>query len=155
MYNNKKEPFIGLEVYLNETGKKPPKFEYQASSKTAYRDTFTKKKYFISQFGNWLNEKHVQEKFNQGCELKLGSVDVESDEMPKYGNATKQRKFIYYFVKNNYKRSFDGMKPISQSMPQYTPTQMTEAQPTAPENSQPVNYQDHKKIHELDDDLDF
>ena len=44
MYNNKKEPFIGLEVYLNETGKKPPKFEYQASSKTAYRDTFTKKK---------------------------------------------------------------------------------------------------------------
>ena len=55
MYNNKKEPFIGLEVYLNETGKKPPKFEYQASSKTAYRDTFTKKKYFISQFGNWLN----------------------------------------------------------------------------------------------------
>ena len=50
--------------------KKPPKFEYQASSKTAYRDTFTKKKYFISQFGNWLNENHVQEKFNQGFSCK-------------------------------------------------------------------------------------
>ena len=80
--------------------------------------------------------------------------------LAKYTNSNMQRKFIWYFVKDNYQaRNVDGMKPISQTMPQYTPQQMTEAQPSAPENAVPVTLQDHKQINEdsepLDDEIPF
>ena len=45
----------------------------------------------------------------------------------------------------------DGMKPIGQAMPQYTAVAMTQAQPSAPENAQPVTMEDHKSMKELDD----
>ena len=154
MYNNKTKDFLGLEVYLKPTGKISPKFEYQASSKTMFKDTLTGRKYSTYQFGNWLNEKHVVEKVKQGFVLKLGSVDLETDKMDKYAHSNLQRKFIWYFVRDNYQaRNVDGMKPIGQTMPQYTPQQMTEAQPSAPENAQPITIEDHKSIRELDDDL--
>ena len=154
MYNKQKEAFVALEVYLKPTGKTPPKFEYQASSKTMLRDTFTGRKYSTYQFANWLNEKHVVEKVKQGYLLKLGSVDLESEIMDKYANSNMQRKFIWYFVRDNYRnKSIDGMKPIHQTMPQYTPQQMTEAQPSAPENAKPITMEDHKSMTELDDDL--
>ena len=38
-------------------------------------------------------------------------------------------------------------------MPQYSSQQMTEAQPSAPDNAQPVTMEDHKSMRELDDDL--
>ena len=156
MYNKQKEAFVALEVYLKPTGKTPPKFEYQASSKTMFRDTLTGRKYSTYQFGNWLNEKHVVEKVKQGFVLKLGSVDLESDVMDKYANSNMQRKFIWYFVIDNYRnKSIDGMKPIHQTMPQYTPQQMTEAQPSAPENAQPITMEDHKSMSELDDEIPF
>ena len=67
-----------------------------------------------------------------------------------------QRKFIWYFVKDNYRnKSIDGMKPIHQTIPQYTPQQMTEAQPSAPENAQPITMEDHKAMSELDDEIPF
>ena len=47
------------------------------------------------------------------------------------------------------------MKPIGQTMPQYTPQQMTEAQPSAPENAQPITMEDHKAMSELDDEIPF
>ena len=154
MYNNKTKDFLGLEVYLKPTGKISPKFEYQASSKTMFKDTLTGRKYSTYQFGNWLNEKHVVEKVKQGFVLKLGSVDLETDKMDKYAHSNLQRKFIWYFVRDNYQaRNVDGMKPIGQTMPQYTPQQMTEAQPSAPENAQPITIEDHKSMRELDDDL--
>ena len=156
MYNKQKEAFVALEVYLKPTGKTPPKFEYQASSKTMFRDTLTGRKYSTFQFANWLNEKHVVEKVKQGYLLKLGSVDLESDVMDKYANSNMQRKFIWYFVKDNYRnKSIDGMKPIHQTIPQYTPQQMTEAQPSAPENAQPITLEDHKAMSELDDEIPF
>tara|TARA_R100000149_G_C5840655_1_gene112824 strand:+ start:279 stop:749 length:471 start_codon:yes stop_codon:yes gene_type:complete len=156
MYNKQKEAFVALEVYLKPTGKTPPKFEYQASSKTMFRDTLTGRKYSTFQFANWLNEKHVVEKVKQGYLLKLGSVDLESDVMDKYANSNMQRKFIWYFVRDNYRnKSIDGMKPIHQTMPQYTPQQMTEAQPSAPENAQPITMEDHKAMSELDDEIPF
>ena len=160
MYNKQKEAFVGLEVYLKPTGKTPPKFEYQASSKTMFKDTFTNRKYSTYQFANWLNEKHVVDKIKRGYVLKLGSVDLESDRMDKYTNSNMQRKFIWYFVKDNYQaRNVDGMKPISQTMPQYTQVAMTQAQPSAPENAMPVTLQDHKQINEdsepLDDEIPF
>ena len=149
MYNKQKEAFVALEVYLKPTGKTPPKFEYQASSKTMFRDTLTGRKYSTYQFANWLNEKHVVEKVKQGYLLKLGSVDLESDVMDKYANSNMQRKFIWYFVRDNYRnKSIDGMKPIHQTIPQYTPQQMTEAQPSAPENAQPNSMEDHKSKRE-------
>jgi hypothetical protein len=154
MYNNKTKDFLGLEVYLKPTGKISPKFEYQASSKTMFKDTLTGRKYSTYQFGNWLNEKHVVEKVKQGFVLKLGSVDLESDKMDKYAHSNMQRKFIWYFVRDNYQaRNVDGMKPIGQTVPQYTQQQMTEAQPSAPENAQPITMEDHKAMSELDDDL--
>ena len=156
MYNKQKEAFVALEVYLKPTGKTPPKFEYQASSKTMFRDTLTGRKYSTYQFANWLNEKHVVEKVKQGYLLKLGSVDLESDVMDKYANSNMQRKFIWYFVRDNYRnKSIDGMKPIHQTIPQYTPQQMTEAQPSAPENAQPITMEDHKAMSELDDEIPF
>jgi len=160
MYNKQKEAFVGLEVYLKPTGKTPPKFEYQASSKTMFKDTFTNRKYSTYQFANWLNEKHVVDKIKRGYVLKLGSVDLESDRMDKYTNSNMQRKFIWYFVKDNYQsRNVDGMKPIGQTMPQYTQVAMTQAQPSAPDNAVPVTLQDHKQINEdsepLDDEIPF
>ena len=156
MYNNKNKDFLGLEVYLKPTGKISPKFEYQASSKTMFRDTLTGRKYSTYQFANWLNEKHVVEKVKQGFVLKLGSVDLETDKMDKYAHSNMQRKFIWYFVRDNYQaRNVDGMKPIGQTMPQYTPQQMTEAQPSAPENAQPITMEDHKAMSELDDEIPF
>ena len=156
MYNNKNKDFLGLEVYLKPTGKISPKFEFQASSKTMFKDTLTGRKYSTYQFGNWLNEKHVVEKVKQGFVLKLGSVDLETDKMDKYAHSNMQRKFIWYFVRDNYQaRNVDGMKPIGQTMPQYTPQQMTEAQPSAPENAQPITMEDHKAMSELDDEIPF
>ena len=156
MYNNKTKDFLGLEVYLKPTGKISPKFEYQASSKTMFKDTLTGRKYSTYQFANWLNEKHVVEKVKQGFVLKLGSVDLETDKMDKYAHSNLQRKFIWYFVRDNYQaRNVDGMKPIGQTMPQYTPQQMTEAQPSAPENAQPITMEDHKAMSELDDEIPF
>ena len=155
MYNKQREPFVALEVYLKPTGKTAPKFEYQASSKTMLKDTSTGKKYSTYQFANWLNEKHVVEKVKQGYLLKLGSVDIESDRMDKYAHSNIQRKFCWYFVKDNYKtKSIDGMKPIAQAMPQYAAVAMTQAQPSAPDNAMPVTLQDHKKINEDSDPLD-
>jgi len=163
MYNKQREPFVALEVYLKPTGKTPPKFEYQASSKTMLKDTSTGKKYSTYQFANWLNEKHVVEKVKQGYLLKLGSVDIESDRMDKYTHSNMQRKFIWYFVKDSYQaRSVDGMKPVGQAMPQYAAVAMTQAQPSAPDNAVPVTMQDHKKMpvvnedsEPLDDEIPF
>ena len=160
MYNKQREPFVALEVYLKPTGKTPPKFEYQASSKTMLKDTSTGKKYSTYQFANWLNEKHVVEKVKQGYLLKLGSVDIESDRMDKYTHSNMQRKFIWYFVKDSFQgRNVDGMKPIAQTMPQYTAVAMTQAQPSAPDNAVPVTMKDHKQLNEdsepLDDEIPF
>lgn len=157
MYNNKnKEPFIALEVYLKPTGKISPKYEYQASSKVLLKDTSTGKKYTTLQFANWLNEEHVKDKIRQGYLLKLGSVDIESDRMDKYSNSNMQRKFVWFFVRDNYRnKNIDGVKPIHQTMPQYTPQQMTEAQPSAPDNSIPATIADHKELNELDDEIPF
>ena len=119
-YNNQKRtPFIGLEIYLKGTGKRSPKYEFQASGKTMFKDTFTKKKYSAYQFGAWLNEPHVIAKVKAGCELRLGSVDLESDIVDKYTNSNIQRKFVWFFIDPRpATQNVDGMKPIGQTIPQ-------------------------------------
>lgn len=122
-YNNqKKSSFIGLEIYLKGTGKIPPKFEYQATGNTMFKDTFTKKKYSVYQFANWLQEPHVIAKVKAGCELRLGSVDLESDIVDKYTNSKIQRKFVFFFIDaKSPTQQIDGLKPISQTIPQQMP----------------------------------
>ena len=39
-------------------------------------------------------------------------------------------------------QNVDGMKPIGQTVPQYTPQTMTQAQPSAPDNAQPIGMSD-------------
>jgi hypothetical protein len=127
MYNNqKRSSFIGLEIYLKGTGKRAPKFEFQASGKTMFKDTLTKKKYTAYQFGNWLQEPHVIAKVKAGCELRLGSVDLESDIVDKYTNSNLNRKFVWFFIDpKSPTQNIDGLKPISQTMPQQMPSQVS------------------------------
>ena len=44
----------------------------------------------------------------------------------------------------------DGLKPVGQTMPQYTPQQMTQAQPSAPDHAMPV-----EKMSDMDDEIPF
>ncbi len=41
-------------------------------------------------------------------------------------------------VKPPQQPNVDGFKPVGQTMPQYTQQQMTQAQPSAPDNAMPV-----------------
>ena len=67
----------------------------------------------------------------------------------KYDKGTDQLVYTIMMVKP-YKpqANIDGMKPIGQSMPKYREMPMTEAQPSAPEYSIPV-----EKKEDMDDDL--
>jgi hypothetical protein len=47
-------------------------------------------------------------------------------------------------------QNVDGMKPIAQTIPQYTPQPMTQAQPFAPDNAMPVN-----NMSDMDDEIPF
>ena len=93
----------------------------------------------------------------KGANLKIATYDYE-DNPTKYDDGNR-RKIVFYFsaLKNQPVRqnNVDGMKPISQTIPQYAPQQMTEAQPSAPDNAVPVTMEDHKAMSELDDEIPF
>ena len=115
------------------------------------------KKYIPYQFQQWLEKPHIMAMIRKGANLKIATQDFE-DNPNKYDDG-KRRRIIFYFsaLKNQPPKtqSVDGMKPIGQAMPQYTPQQMTEAQPSAPENAQPITMEDHKAMSELDDEIPF
>ncbi len=69
----------------------------------------------------------------------------------QYDKGTDQLVYSIMMVKP-YKPqpNIDGMKPISQTIPQYREMQMTEAQPSAPEYAKPV-----EKMDDMDDDIPF
>ena len=77
-------------------------------------------------------------------------------ETPKpYDKGDTQMKLSYIMIKP-YKPSanVDGLKPVGQTMPQYTPQQMTQAQPSAPDHAMPVeNINDMDKS--MDDEIPF
>ena len=150
-YNKKKSTFYGLEIYMNPSGNKSPSYEFKASSKTLYKDTFTGKKYSIFQFGDWLNQPHIKEKIYQRWEMKMGSVDLETDTVNKYTNSNIQRKVAWYLVPPQQKnQNVDGMKPIGQTVPRYTEQQMTQARPSAPEHAEPITQSD---LDDMDDEI--
>ena len=147
-----------LEVTLiHKVGANSNSWDYKSMPKVQMKDTTTNKKYSPYQFQQWLETPHIMAMIKKGANLKIATQDFE-DNPNKYDDG-KRRRIIFYFsaLKNQppKSQSVDGMKPISQTMPQYTPQQMTEAQPSAPENAQPVTMEDHKAMSELDDEIPF
>ena len=132
-------------------------WDYKSMPKVQMKDTTTNKKYSPYQFQQWLETPHIMAMIRKGAKLKIATQDFE-DNPNKYDDG-KRRRIIFYFsaLKNQPPKtqSVDGMKPIGQAMPQYTPQQMTEAQPSAPENAQPITMEDHKAMSELDDEIPF
>ena len=132
-------------------------WDYKSMPKVQMKDTTTNKKYSPYQFQQWLETPHIMAMIRKGANLKIATQDFE-DNPNKYDDG-KRRRIIFYFsaLKNQPPKtqSVDGMKPIGQAMPQYTPQQMTEAQPSAPENAQPITMEDHKAMSELDDEIPF
>lgn len=147
-----------LEVTLlhNQTAKAGG-WDYKSMSKVQMYDATTKRKYSPYQFQQWLESPHIMAMIKKGANLKIATYDYE-DNPTKYDDGNR-RKIVFYFsaLKNQPVRqnNIDGMKPISQTIPQYAPQQMTEAQPSAPENAVPVTMEDHKAMSELDDEIPF
>ena len=147
-----------LEVTLiHKVGANSNSWNYKSMPKVQMKDTTTNKKYSPYQFQQWLETPHIMAMIRKGANLKIATQDFE-DNPNKYDDG-KRRRIIFYFsaLKNQPPKtqSVDGMKPIGQAMPQYTPQQMTEAQPSAPENAQPITLEDHKAMSELDDEIPF
>ena len=147
-----------LEVTLiHKVGANSNSWNYKSMPKVQMKDTTTNKKYSPYQFQQWLETPHIMAMIRKGANLKIATQDFE-DNPNKYDDG-KRRRIIFYFsaLKNQPPKtqSVDGMKPIGQAMPQYTPQQMTEAQPSAPENAQPITMEDHKAMSELDDEIPF
>ena len=146
MYQNNKSnysmPFCGLTLKMYETGKQAPSYQYSASStKAKFMCSLTKKLYGISQVMEWYNTPEVQAYAKAGYNLKWGSKIQQAKET-KYGADTEQVVTLYMVKPFNGNQNVDGLKPVGQSMPQYKEVQMTEAQPSAPDNAQPIGMND-------------
>ena len=154
MYQNNQSnysmPFCGLTLKLYETQKKAPSYEYSASStKAKFMCSLTKKLYGISQVMEWYNTPEVQVYVKAGYNLKWGSKIQQAKET-KYGADTEQVVTLYMVKPFNGNQNVDGLKPLGQTMPQYTPQPMTQAQPSAPDNAMPV-----EKMSDMDDEIPF
>ena len=145
-------PFCALTKKLKPTGNKSPKFEYSADcDKVKYTCSLTKRKYTLSQISEWFLTPEVQKYHKAGYKLKEMAKREDITNPHQYDKGTDQLVYSIMMVKP-YKPqpSIDGMKPISQAMPQYREMQMTEARPSAPDNAVPV-----QKMEDMDDDLPF
>ena len=154
MYQNNKSnydmPFCGLSIKLYETKKKAPSMEYSASStKSKFMCSLTKKLYGLSQVMEWYNTPEVQAYAKAGYNLKWGSKIQQAKET-KYGADTEQVVSIYMVKPYNPSANVDGFKPVGQTMPQYKPQPMTQAQPSAPDHAMPV-----EKMSDMDDEIPF
>jgi len=148
MLNKYQMPFCGLSLKLYETGKKAPSFEYSASAaKSKFMCSLTKQLFELHEINNWCNLPQVQAYFKAGYNLKWASK-VQQAKETKYGADTEQT-FCFYMAKPYKPKTIDGMKPIGQSVPRYTEQPMTQAQPSAPDNSQIAGLSD------LDDEIPF
>ena len=157
-YNSNDFETHKLEVTLiHKVGANSNSWNYKSMPKVQMKDTTTNKKYSPYQFQQWLETPHIIAMIRKGANLKIATQDFE--ENPNKYDDGKRRRIIFYFsaLKNQPPKtqSVDGMKPIGQTMQQYTPQQMTEAQPSAPENAQPITMEDHKAMSELDDEIPF
>ena len=154
MYNKEKGVFVGLTLKLYPTGKIPPKYSFKGSRVNMWKCSITKKNFRGTE--SWESSNHILPYIRQGYSGNYYGK-TEPLENPKgYEKGDEIFIITYILTKGGeYKKNIDGFKPIGQSMPQYTPQQMTEAQPSAPENAQPITMEDHKAMSELDDEIPF
>ena len=152
MYNKEKGVFVGLTLKLYPTCKIPPKYSFKGSRVNMWKCSITKKNFRGTE--SWESSNHILPYIRQGYSGNYYGK-TEPLENPKgYEKGDEIFIITYILTKGGeYKKNIDGFKPIGQSMPQYTPQQMTEAQPSAPENAKPITMEDHKSMTELDDDL--
>ena len=152
MYNKQKGVFVGLTLKLYPTGKIPPKYSFKGSRVNMWKCSITKKNFRGTE--SWESSNHILPYIREGYSGNYYGK-TEPLENPKgYEKGDEIFVITYILTKGGeYKKNIDGFKPIGQTVPQYTQQQMTEAQPSAPENAQPITMEDHKAMSELDDDL--
>jgi hypothetical protein len=128
--------YCALDLYLNPTGKKSPKYEYKANADSLFTCSLTKKKYKLSQFNEWYMTEGVQNFAKRGHTPKW-YAKTQMIETPKpYDKGHTQIKLSYIMIPP-YKPSanVDGMKTIGHSMP-------PQATQFAPDNAQPISMSD-------------
>ena len=154
MYNKQKGVFVGLTLKLYPTGKIPPKYSFKGSRVNMWKCSITKKNFRGTE--SWESSNHILPYIREGYSGNYYGK-TEPLENPKgYEKGDEIFVITYILTKGGeYKKNIDGFKPIGQTVPQYTPQQMTEAQPSAPENAQPITMEDHKALSELDDEIPF
>ena len=115
----KKQPFCALTMYLRPTGNKSPKFEYKADAKSLFTCSLTKKKYKLSQINEWYLTEGVQNFVKQGYTGKWMAKTQTIETPNKYDQGDTQMVLSFIMIKP-YKPqpNVDGMKPISQAIPQ-------------------------------------
>ena len=125
------------------------KWDYKSLPKVSMWDSTAKKKYSPFEFDKWLQTPHIRKMIEKGANLKIATYDYDDTPTKQFDDGNR-RKVVFYFsaLKNQPHKPIDGMKPISQTMPQYREMAMTEAQPAAPEYAIPV-----EKKEDMDDDL--
>ena len=114
-----KQPFCALTMYLRPTGNKSPKFEYKADAKSLFTCSLTKKKYKLSQINEWFMTEGVQNFVKQGYTGKWMAKTQQIENPKPYDKGDFQMVLSFIMIKP-YKPqpNVDGMKPISQTIPQ-------------------------------------
>ena len=125
MYPQQKQPFCALTLYLNPTGNKSPKFEYKADAKSLFTCSLTKKKYKLSQINDWYLTEGVQNFVKQGYTGKWMAKTQQIENPKPYDKGDFQMVLSFIMIKP-YKPqpNVDGLKPMSQSIPQVQPQQV-------------------------------
>ena len=120
-----KQPFCALTLYLNPTGNKSPKFEYKADAKSLFTCSLTKKKYKLSQINEWYLTEGVQNFVKQGYTGKWMAKTQQIENPKPYDKGDFQMVLSFIMIKP-YKPqpNVDGLKPMSQSIPQVQPQQV-------------------------------
>ena len=125
MHQQQKQPFCALTLYLNPTGNKSPKFEYKADAKSLFTCSLTKKKYKLSQINEWYLTEGVQNFVKQGYTGKWMAKTQQIENPKPYDKGDFQMVLSFIMIKP-YKPqpNVDGLKPVSQSIPQVQPQQV-------------------------------
>ena len=120
-----KQPFCALTLYLNPTGNTSPKYEYKADAKSLFTCSLTKKKYKLSQINEWYLTEGVQNFVKQGYTGKWMAKTQQIENPKPYDKGDFQMVLSFIMIKP-YKPqpNVDGLKPMSQSIPQVQPQQV-------------------------------
>ena len=143
--NKSNNDYCALDLYLNPTGNKSPKYEFKANAESLFTCSLTKKKYKLSQFNEWYMTEGVQRLVKQGFTGKWFAKTQQIETPKPYDKGNIQMVLSFIMTKPYKPRNdnVDGLKPISQAMP-------THATQFAPDHAQPVN-----SMNDMDDEIPF